>query len=67
MTGLNRRGLLKIGGAAVAAPYLWIPASAETSEWRTQTVAPFVEVKTAAGRIRGGHSRGALAFKGAKG
>jgi para-nitrobenzyl esterase len=64
MAGLNRRGLLKIGGAAVAAPYLWIPARAETGEWRTQTVAPFVEVKTASGHIRGGHSRGALAFKG---
>jgi para-nitrobenzyl esterase len=64
MTGLNRRGLLKIGGAAVAAPYLWIPAQAEPGAWRTQTVAPFVEVKTASGRIRGGHSRGALAFKG---
>ena len=60
---LNRRGLLKIGGAAVAAPYLWLPARAEELAWPTQTVGPFVEVETASGRIRGGHSRGALAFK----
>jgi len=60
---LNRRGLLKIGGAAVAAPYLWLPARAEELAWPTQTVGPFVEVEIASGRIRGGHSRGALAFK----
>lgn len=59
----NRRGALKIGGAAIAAPYLWLPARAEDPAWPTQTVGPFVEVETAAGRIRGGHSRGALAFK----
>ena len=59
----NRRGLIKIGGAAVAVPYLWLPAHAETP-WPTKTVAPFVDVETASGRIRGGHSRGALAFKG---
>lgn len=59
----NRRGLLKIGGAAVAAPYLWLPARAEEPVWRTQTVAPFIDVEIASGRIRGGHSRGALAFK----
>jgi para-nitrobenzyl esterase len=28
------------------------------------TAAPYVEVETAQGRVRGGHSRGALAFKG---
>jgi para-nitrobenzyl esterase len=63
-SSFNRRGLLKTGTAAVAAPYLWLPARAEEPAWPTQTVAPFVEVETASGRIRGGHSRGALAFKG---
>ena len=63
MTGMDRRGLLKIGGAAVAAPYLWLPARADAPQWPTQTVGPFVEVDTASGRIKGGHSRGALAFK----
>ncbi|MHB8815847.1 MAG: carboxylesterase/lipase family protein [Steroidobacteraceae bacterium] len=32
--------------------------------WPTQTVRPFIEVEINSGRIRGGHSRGALAFKG---
>ena len=59
----DRRGVLKIGAAAVAAPYLWLPAHAEELAWPTQTVGPFVEVEIASGRIRGGHSRGALAFK----
>jgi len=61
--GLNRRGLLKIAGAAAAAPYLWLPARAEEGAWATQTVGPFIELEIANGRIRGGHSRGALAFK----
>jgi para-nitrobenzyl esterase len=30
----------------------------------TATTTPYVEVETAQGRVRGGHSRGALAFKG---
>ncbi|MBW8883046.1 MAG: carboxylesterase family protein, partial [Asticcacaulis sp.] len=30
----------------------------------TLMAAPFVEVETAAGKVRGGHARGALAFKG---
>jgi len=68
----NRRGLMKIGGAALAAPYLWLPARAAVLDWHakqnaawvTKTVGPFVEVEIASGRIRGGHNRGALAFKG---
>ena len=60
---IDRRFILKAGTAAIATPYLWLPARAEESTWYTQTVAPFVEVETANGRIRGGHSRGALAFK----
>ncbi|HEY0283537.1 MAG TPA: carboxylesterase family protein [Rhizomicrobium sp.] len=59
----DRRGVLKIGAATVAAPYLWLPARAEEPAWPTQTVGPFVEVEINSGRIRGGHSRGALAFK----
>ncbi len=60
----NRRGLLKIGGAAICAPSLWLPARADEPAWPTQTVGPFVDVEIASGRLRGGHSRGALAFKG---
>jgi para-nitrobenzyl esterase len=61
---IDRRGLLKSGVAAIAAPYLWIPAHATLSSDYTQVTAPFVDVETASGRIRGGHCRGALAFKG---
>lgn len=64
MTEFNRRRAMALGSAAVAAPYLWLPARAEQPAWPTQTVAPFVDVEIASGRIRGGHSRGALAFKG---
>lgn len=53
-----------MGAATVAASYLRLPARAAEPPWRTQTVGPFVEVETSGGRIRGGHSRGALAFKG---
>jgi para-nitrobenzyl esterase len=60
----DRRTLLKAGAAVVAAPHLWLPARAEEPAWPTQTVRPFVEVEINSGRIRGGHSRGALAFKG---
>src|ERR1700744_2111996 len=60
---MDRRRVLKAGAAAIAAPCLWLPARAAESPWYTETVAPFVEVETASGRIRGGHSRGALSFK----
>jgi para-nitrobenzyl esterase len=60
----NRRGVLTLGGAAISSPFLWLPARAEEPAWATQTLAPFVEVELSSGRIRGGHSRGALAFKG---
>ncbi len=62
-SSIHRRRLLQTGAAALAAPTLWLPARAETPAWPTQTVAPFLEVETASGRLRGGHSRGALAFK----
>jgi len=61
---LDRRAFLKAGAAvAAAAPYLWLPARAAEPAWPTQTVGPFIEVEIASGRLRGGHSRGALAFK----
>ncbi|HVS77112.1 MAG TPA: carboxylesterase family protein [Steroidobacteraceae bacterium] len=60
----DRRSVLKAGAAALVAPRLWLPARAQEPAWPTQTVGPFIEVETGSGRIRGGHSRGALAFKG---
>ena len=59
---VERRDFLKMSMAAV--PCLWLPAHAAQPAWPTQTVGPFIEVETDNGRIRGGHSRGALAFKG---
>lgn len=61
---LDRRSLLKAGAAMAFAPQLWLPARAAEPAWPTQTVGPFVVVEINSGRIRGGHSRGALAFKG---
>ncbi len=61
---LDRRSVLQAGAAMIAAPYLCLPARAAEPAWPTQTVAPFIEVEIDSGRIRGGHSRGALAFKG---
>jgi para-nitrobenzyl esterase len=61
---LDRRSLLKAAAAVAVAPSLWLPARAEVPAWPTQTVRPFIEVEVKSGRIRGGHSRGALAFKG---
>ena len=52
------------GRRSIAAPHLCLPARAAVPAWPTETVAPFVEVEISSGRIRGGHSRGALAFKG---
>ena len=60
----DRRRFLKTCAAAAAAPTLWIHGCKKGPAWPTQTVAPFVEVEIDSGRIRGGHSRGALAFKG---
>jgi para-nitrobenzyl esterase len=48
----------------IAAPSLWLQARAAEPAWPTRTVSPFIEVEIDSGRIRGGHSRGALAFKG---
>ena len=62
----NRRTILTGAGALVATG-LALPAAAQTSTFdtvSTLTTGPFVEVETANGRLRGGHSRGALAFKG---
>jgi len=61
---LDRRSVLRAGAAMIAAPSLWLRARAAEPAWPTQTVGPFIEVEIDSGRIRGGHSRGALAFKG---
>jgi para-nitrobenzyl esterase len=64
--GFDRRTILA-GAGAMMASGLWRAAGAQTSTFDTRstlTTAPFVEVETANGRLRGGHSRGALAFKG---
>src|SRR5262245_59711795 len=56
-----------ITAAAVAAPALWntrLLRAQAAPHLFTATTAPFVEVETAQGRVRGGHCRGALAFKG---
>ena len=60
---LNRRDVLASGMAALAL------GSARTAEAKalslsTLITAPFVEVKTPSGKVRGGHERGAMAFKG---
>lgn len=63
----TRRKLLATT-AAVAAPLVWRPrlllAEAAAPTTYTATQPPYIEVETALGRVRGGHSRGALAFKG---
>ena len=67
MTSDATRRTLLTGAGALAASGLWTPARAQNSTYdtvSTQTTAPFVEVVTDNGRLRGGHSRGALAFKG---
>jgi para-nitrobenzyl esterase len=57
---LRRREFL---GLAVAVPALIRPGCAATARF-TAVSPPYVTVETALGRVRGGHSRGALAFKG---
>lgn len=62
----TRRRLLA-SSAALGAPALWRPSlllAQEAATTYTATNPPYVEVDTAQGRVRGGHSRGALAFKG---
>lgn len=63
----TRRRLLATT-AAVATPLVWRPtllqAQAADATNYTATKPPYVEVETALGGVRGGHSRGALAFKG---
>ena len=64
MVSLNRRIFLKISTAALEVPCFGIVSGADEPAWPTQTIGPFVEVEIESGRIRGGHTRGALAFKG---
>ena len=62
----SRRRLLA-SAAALTAPVLWRPrlllAQAAATTY-TLTTPPYLDVETAQGWVRGGHSRGALAFKG---
>src|SRR6185437_1181855 len=60
---VSRRKALLATAAAVSAPALWRPLSASATP-STLTTPAYVEVASAQGRVRGGHSRGALAFKG---
>jgi para-nitrobenzyl esterase len=66
-TNWSRRKLLATSGA-LSLPILWSPrllfAQTAATTIYTLTTGPYVEVETAQGRVRGGHSRGALAFKG---
>ena len=57
----NRR--LVLGGMAAAGSLPFV-AQAQADGTSTIPQAPFVVVETEAGRIRGGHARGAVAFKG---
>ena len=64
----SRRKLLA-ASAALTVPILWhsrLLRAQTTPAAKTYTLTgpPYVEVETAQGRVRGGHSRGALAFKG---
>jgi para-nitrobenzyl esterase len=62
LQGMDRRRLLALGtGLATVWPSL---ALAQTTSRFTPTQAPYVTVETAHGVLRGGHSRGAIAFKG---
>src|SRR5438552_1925531 len=66
---LNRRELLVTGAGFVvagAAGLLRIDPSwaADSLSPSTLVTEPYVVVETANGKVRGGHSRGALAFKG---
>ena len=63
MVTFNRRRLLQSGIAAAGAFGVAGIARADISK-STLTVAPFVEVETADGKLKGGSSRGALSFKG---
>ena len=59
----NRRSVLISGMAAAGAFGLIRVAGAQGLSNSTVTTGPDIEVEIADGRLRGGHSRGALAFK----
>ncbi len=69
LTSLSRRQLLGAGMGlfAAGASELWLPERADAAadlSRSTLITEPYVVVETADGKLRGGHSRGALAFKG---
>ena len=64
----SRRKVLTTA-AALTTPLVWRPRYSLAQEKAapttyTLTTGPYVEAQTSQGRVRGGHSRGALAFKG---
>jgi para-nitrobenzyl esterase len=64
---IDRRSLLGSGMAAsLLASGGWAQAQPQSMALSTSTIpiAPFVEVDTPKGRVRGGTARGALSFKG---
>lgn len=63
-THLNRRHFLTTAVAVGAVGAVSQNVRAQAPAAATAVSAPFVTVKTAQGSLRGGHSRGALAFKG---
>ena len=63
MDTFNRRRFLQTGVAAAGLFGLAGVARAEVTK-STLTVAPFIEVEIADGKLKGGTSRGALSFKG---
>ena len=63
-TVYTRRGLLGSCLAATTLPFFNGAAWAAPVAATTLPGAPFVEVETANGKVRGGTARGALSFKG---
>jgi len=60
---LSRRDLLLAGTGVLATPLLRLGQTMALAK-STMTTEPWVIVETAHGKLRGGHCRGALAFKG---
>ncbi|MGA9658652.1 MAG: carboxylesterase family protein [Asticcacaulis sp.] len=58
---INRRHILGAGAAALVMSHA---ARAQSLSHSTIPAAPFVEVETASGKVRGGTERGAVVFKG---
>ncbi|MDI7775399.1 carboxylesterase family protein [Asticcacaulis sp. EMRT-3] len=66
MTYLNRRSVMAAGLVTSGLGFAGLAGQADAQDLATSTLitAPFVEIDTPSGRVRGGHERGAVAFKG---